>query len=128
MARDYPIPEGLHLRDELKEQWVMAYQGVNGTLSTDIERNLFSVIQSNVEHRGWDEQRISELEAKLAALQRPFSDAEVVSEWPGASVAEAGLANAMLIRRIGWDKWPKEAIELTIKIDAERKRNPPVQP
>lgn len=65
-----------------------------------------------------DKQGLLEENAKLKAqverLQRPFTELEAKEPWPNASIAEAGLANAMLLSRIGWKKWTKESVQLSV--------------
>ena len=60
------------------------------------------------------------LKAQVKQLSRPFSEAEVKEKWPEASLAEAGLANAMTLARIGLRAWTKDSIALTVAIDASR--------
>jgi len=60
------------------------------------------------------------LKAQVERLSRPFSEAEVIEKWPEASLAEAGLANAMTLARLGLRAWTKDSIALTVAIDAAR--------
>jgi len=60
------------------------------------------------------------LKAQVKQLSRPFSEAEVIEKWPEASLAEAGLANAMTLARLGLRAWTKDSIALTVAIDAAR--------
>ena len=63
--------------------------------------------------------------AQAEQLSRPFSEAEVKEKWPEASLAEAGLANAMTLARIGLRAWTKDSIALTVAIDAARAAEKP---
>jgi hypothetical protein len=69
--------------------------------------------------------QVADLSAENAKLKRPFTEQEVISEWPGAGMAEAGLANAMLIRRCGWEKWPKDTIQRSIDADVSSRSKEP---
>jgi hypothetical protein len=66
------------------------------------------------------EREIERLTAQVERLSRPFSEAEVKEKWPEASLAEAGLANAMTLARLGLRAWTKDSIALTVAIDAAR--------
>jgi hypothetical protein len=61
------------------------------------------------------------LKAQIESLERPFTEKEVRDRWPGASYADVGLANSMLLKRIGWDKWTDESIARSVKEDARVK-------
>ena len=63
---------------------------------------------------------IAEVARAEQRYQRPFSEEEAKAVDAHASYADVGLANAMLLRRIGWKKWTKESVERTKVADAAR--------